>query len=158
MIKRPNYLTPQGLKKIQKELHLLLHKERPQIVKTVSWAAENGDRSENTDYIYGKRRLREIDKRIRHLQSRLDNIEVIDPATVKSDCVSFGATVSIEDENGEKSTFQIVGPDEYEPESGKISWKAPMASALMGKKEGETVKVKRPRGILEVEIIKIEYK
>ncbi len=158
MIKRPNYLTPQGLKKIQKELHLLLHKERPQIVKTVSWAAENGDRSENADYIYGKRRLREIDKRIRHLQSRLDNIEVIDPATVKSDCVSFGATVSIEDENGEKSTFQIVGPDEYEPESGKISWKAPMASALMGKKEGETVKVKRPRGILEVEIIKIEYK
>ncbi|MBU1917174.1 transcription elongation factor GreB, partial [bacterium] len=134
VIKQPNYLTPQGLKKIQEELHLLLHEERPQLVKTVAWAAANGDRSENADYIYGKRRLREIDRRIRFLQSRLDYIEVIDPKTITYQHVSFGATVTIVDENNVRATYQIVGADEIDPDENKISWQSPVAKALMGKK------------------------
>lgn len=158
MIKNPNYITPQGLKTIQEELHLLLHKERPKLVKTVAWAAANGDRSENADYIYGKRRLREIDRRIRFLQSRLDYIEVIDPTTVTYNHVSFGATVTIVDENNVAATYQIVGADELDPDENKISWKSPVARALMGKKEGDVTQAKKPKGNIELEIVKIEYK
>ncbi|MFH1356146.1 MAG: transcription elongation factor GreB [bacterium] len=151
-------MTPQGLKKIQEELHLLLHEERPQLVKTVAWAAANGDRSENADYIYGKRRLREIDRRIRFLQSRLDYIEVIDPKTITYQHVSFGATVTIVDENNVRATYQIVGADEIDPDENKISWQSPVAKALMGKKEGTITEVKKPKGNTELEIVKIEYK
>lgn len=153
-----NYITPAGLKKIQDELRELLHVERPKIVKTVSWAAANGDRSENADYIYGKRRLREIDRRIHFLQSRLDNLEVVDPSKVKSDRVSFGATVTIVDEDGIESVFQIVGTDEFKIEEGKISWQSPVAKSLLGKKVGDTVVIVRPKGKVEVEVLAVEYK
>lgn len=157
-MKTPNYITPTGLKKLQDELHQLLHGERPQLVKTVSWAAANGDRSENADYIYGKRRLREIDKRIHFLTTRLDNVEVIDPKKLSSKKVSFGATVTIEDEEGHLSTYQIVGVDEFDVNLGKISWQSPLATALMKKSIGDTVSVKRPKGPVEVTIVNIEFK
>lgn len=153
----PNYITPGGLKRLQDELRHLLHTERPQVVKTVAWAAANGDRSENADYIYGKRRLREIDKRIRFLQSRLDNVEVVDPKTVRDVRVTFGATVTIEDENGKVSTYQIVGVDEIDTAEGRISWMSPLARSLLGKSAGDTVIVRRPAGEIEVEIVRVEY-
>lgn len=158
-----NYITPQGLKKIQDELHHLLHIDRPEVVKTVSWAAANGDRSENADYIYGKRRLREIDRRIGFLTGRLDNIEVIDPKAVATDLdtaakVQFGATVTITDENGKCATYQIVGADEIDAAGGLISWESPLARALIGRVVGDLVTVRRPAGEIEVEVIKIEYK
>jgi transcription elongation factor GreB len=154
----PNYITPEGLKKIQDELHQLLHVERPQLVKTISWAAGNGDRSENADYIYGKRRLREIDKRVHFLTTRLDNIEVIDPAKLSGTKVSFGATVTLIDETDKKACYQIIGVDEIDTSGGKISWQSPLAKALLGKSQGETVMVVRPAGKIEVEILKVEYK
>lgn len=157
MIKSPNYITPAGLKKLTDELHQLLHVERPTIVKTVAWAASNGDRSENADYIYGKRRMAEIDRRIRFLQSRLDNIEAIDPSKVKSDRIGFGAFVTIEDEDGSKQTYQIVGVDESDVTSKKISYESPLAKALMGKKEGDAVIVKRPKGDVEVVVVDVRY-
>ena len=157
-LKTPNYITPQGLKNIQTELNELLYIERPQIVKTVAWAASLGDRSENADYIYGKRRLREIDRRILFLQKRLDNIEVIAARDVKSDKISFSATVTIEDEAGTRTTYQIVGVDELDPKNGRISWQSPLARALLGKKAGDSVVVKKPKGDEEVCVIKIEYK
>ena len=119
MIKTPNYITPAGLKNLQDELHQLLHVERPAIVKTVAWAAANGDRSENADYIYGKRRMREIDRRIHFLQSRLDYVEVVDPAGEMGDTVKFGATVTLVDENNIKTTYQIVGTDEFDLKKNK---------------------------------------
>ncbi|OVE80874.1 transcription elongation factor GreB [bacterium K02(2017)] len=152
-----NYITPEGLSKLQEELQQLLHKERPSVVKVVSWAAAQGDRSENADYIYGKKRLREIDRRIRFLQSRLDNIEIVDPKLVKMDKISFGATVSLEDEDGNKLKYKIVGVDEFDVSKGKISWKSPLGKSLMGKKVGDEVMFKRPKGNAEVLVIKIEY-
>jgi transcription elongation factor GreB len=152
-----NYITPTGLKKIQDELHKLLKVERPALVKTVAWAAGNGDRSENADYTYGKKRLREIDKRVHFLTSRLDNIELIDPSTIDCDFVSFGATVTVADEENVQVTYKIVGEDEYEPSQKKISWKSPLAKALLKKKEGDVVVVQKPKGAAEIEIIKIEY-
>lgn len=157
-MKTPNYITPTGLKKLQDELHQLLHGERPQLVKTVSWAAANGDRSENADYIYGKRRLREIDKRIHFLTTRLDNVEVVDPKKISGKTVSFGATVTIEDEEKNASTYQIVGVDEFDVNLGKISWQSPLAQALMKKSIGDAVIVKRPKGDVEVTVVKIEFK
>lgn len=156
-IKSPNYITPTGLKKIQDELHQLLHVERPEVVRVVSWAAGNGDRSENADYQYGKRRLREIDRRVHFLTTRLDHIEVIDPSQVVSDVVQFGATITIVDEEGKKSTYQIVGADEIDTAGGRISWMSPMAKALLGKRVGDTAIVKRPAGEREVEILAIVY-
>lgn len=156
-LKSPNYITPGGLKKIQDELHQLLHVERPELVRVVSWAAGNGDRSENADYQYGKRRLREIDKRVHFLTTRLDNIEVIDPAKIKSDKVQFGARVSIIDEDGKKATYQIVGADEIDTAGGRISWMSPMARALLGKRIGDTAVVRRPAGEQEIEVVGIEY-
>lgn len=157
-MKSPNYITPNGLKKIQDELHQLLYIDRPTVVKTVAWAAANGDRSENADYIYGKRRMGEIDRRIRFLQSRLDNIEVIDPSLVKEERVSFGATVTIEDEDGEKQTYQIVGSDEFDIKTKKISYESPLAKALLGKKVGDAVVVKRPKGECEVVVVGVRYR
>ncbi len=154
----PNYITPAGLKKLRDELHELLHVERPKLVKTVAWAAANGDRSENADYIYGKRRMREIDKRIHFLQGRLDNIEVIDPTGVKSDVIKFGATVTIVDEDNVEFIYQIVGADEFDAAHGKISWQSPLAKSLLGKKIGDTAIVVRPKGKTEVEVIEVEYK
>ncbi|MCP5463799.1 MAG: transcription elongation factor GreB [Deltaproteobacteria bacterium] len=153
-----NYITPEGLARIQTELKKLLYDERPKMVKTVAWAAANGDRSENADYTYGKKRLREIDRRIRFLQKRLDNIEVVDPKTVTHAHISFAATVTLEDEEGEQATYMIVGEDEIDAAQGKISWKSPLAKALLGKKQGDAFAFKRPKGVVELEVIKIEYK
>src|SRR4029434_8393756 len=132
-----NYMTPQGFARLQEELQDLLYKKRPELTAIVSWAAGNGDRSENGDYIYGKKRLREIDKRIRFLTKRLESAEVIDPASVKSDQVFFGATVTVQDEDGETKTYSIVGIDEADPAKGKISWISPLASVLLKKRVGE---------------------
>ncbi len=153
-----NYITPQGLAKLREEYSRLLNAERPRVVETVAWAASNGDRSENADYIYGKRRLREIDGRLRFLRSRLEKTEVVDPAAIDSVRVVFGATVTLLDEDEKVSTYQIVGEDEWDIKLGKISWKSPVAAALFGKKQGDDVVVKKPAGEETFTIDKIEYK
>ena len=152
-----NYITPQGLKKLQNEYKELKYKERPEVTKVVAWAAENGDRSENGDYIYGKKRLREIDKRIRYLSKRIDAAEVIDPTTVDSDNVLFGATVTIKDEDGVEKKYSIVGIDEADASIGWISWISPLAKALFKSKAGDYVTFRSPRGEQEIEIVRIEY-
>lgn len=154
----PNYITTQGFQKLQEEFKTLFHGERPKLVETIAWAAGNGDRSENGDYIYGKRRLREIDKRLKFLRDRIEAAQVIDLSTLESDKVIFGATVTIEDENGETKTYTIVGEDEFDPKSSKISWKSPIAKALLGKREGDEVVIKRPTGNLSAEILEICFK
>lgn len=154
-----NYVTPLGFEKLKEEYSELFNKERPKLVETVAWAASNGDRSENADYIYGKRRLREIDKRLKFLGDRLDNAEVVDPKLIKSDKVVFGATVTYSDEDEKSYTYQIVGEDEFDVKSGKISWRSPVAKQLMGKKLNEEVLLKKPNGNEEIILIeKIEFK
>lgn len=153
-----NYMTPAGAEKLRAELHELMHVERPKVVETVAWAASNGDRSENADYIYGKRRLREIDRRVRFLTRRLDSAEVVDPAMQKSDRVLFGATVTVLDEGGERRTFQIVGIDETDAKRGRVSWISPVGKALLQAKVGDVVLLKTPKGEEELEIDRIEYK
>lgn len=153
-----NYLTPQGIEKLRAELHALLHVERPKTVEVVSWAASNGDRSENGDYIYGKRRLREIDRRIRFLSKRLEIAEVVDPATQKGDRILFGASVTIQGENGGARVVYIVGIDEADPASGKVSWLSPLAKALLQAREGDAVVLRSPSGEEEIEVVKIEYR
>lgn len=152
-----NYITVLGLEKLKTELKELMHGERPKIVATVAWAASNGDRSENADYIYGKRRLREIDRRIAILTKKIEDAQVVDPATVKSDKIVFGATVTIANEDGEERTYQIVGEDEIDIPNGKISWKSPIARALLGKKEGDETVVQKPSGKETIEIVIVEF-
>lgn len=153
-----NYMTPQGAKKLRDELVRLKHGERPEVVKVVQWAAGNGDRSENGDYLYGKRRLREIDRRIRYLSKRLESAEVIDPATVTATVVQFGATVTIRDEDDVEKTYSIVGVDEIDVAKGKISWLSPLASSLMKAKEGDVVTFRFPKGVQEIEVVSIVYR
>ena len=153
-----NYMTPAGFQRLKDEYHELLHKERPKVVETVAWAASNGDRSENADYLYGKKRLREIDRRLKFLTDRLDAAEVVDPTKVQSNRVVFGATVTIRDEEDQLKTYQIVGEDEINPQTGKISWRSPMSKALLGKQAGEAVMVQKPNGAEEIVIEKIEFK
>lgn len=141
-----NYITPEGFEKLRAEYHELIAVERPKVVETVTWAASNGDRSENADYQYGKRRLRQIDGRLHFLQRRIEAAEVIDPKTLKSDKVIFGAKVTIEDEDGEQHTYQIVGEDELDIKLNKISWKSPVAKALLGKRLDDEVKIYKPAG------------
>lgn len=136
----------------------LFHDERPKLVETVQWAASNGDRSENADYIYGKRRLREIDRRLRFLSDRLEKALVVDPKKQKGKIVLFGATVTVIHEDGKEATYQIVGEDEWDVSMGKISWRSPMAKALLGKKEGDEAVIKKPAGEEVVEIEKVEFK
>jgi transcription elongation factor GreB len=152
-----NYITPEGFQRLQEEFRQLFHEERPKLVETVAWAAGNGDRSENGDYIYGKRRLREIDRRLKFLRDRIENAQVVDPSTVQSDKVVFGATVTIEYEDGKKKTLQIVGEDEIDPAKNRISWKSPMAKALLGKKVGDEVEVRLPAGEIYAEIRELVY-
>lgn len=152
-----NYMTPSGAARLQAELHHLLHKDRPEVTAVVAWAAGNGDRSENADYIYGKRRLREIDRRIRFLTKRLEAAEIIDPATVNSDQVFFGATVTIQDEAGQAKSYAIVGVDEADPGNGRISWISPLAASLLKGRVGDLVSWKSPKGVREVEILEIKY-
>lgn len=153
-----NYMTPQGHQRMKEELLHLIDVERPEVVKVVSWAASNGDRSENGDYIYGKRRLREIDRRIRFLTKRLDMAEVVNPSVHHgSDQIFFGATVTYENQAGEEHTVTIVGIDELDPLNGKISWISPVARALTKAREGDSVTLKTPSGIDELTILEVSY-
>lgn len=155
--KEKKYISPAGLKRIQEELYQLNQVERPEVTKLVTWAAGNGDRSENADYQYGKRRLREIDRRTRFLLNRIDRIEVVNNAGKNLPRVQFGATVTFEDEDGTEKTYTIVGIDEVNLTKCYISWKSPMGFAFLGKIEGEEVIVKTPQGESILTIIKIEY-
>ena len=153
-----NYITPAGADRLKAELQDLLKTQRPEVVRTVSWAASNGDRSENGDYIYGKRRLREIDRRIRFLTKRLDAAEIVDPLQQSGQRVLFGATVRVETDSGEIKTFQIVGIDESAPVQGKISWISPIARALLQNQQGDTVTVVTPRGEEDLTILEVLYR
>ena len=153
-----NYMTPAGFARMRDELDSLMRKERPEVVKVVSWAAGNGDRSENGDYIYGKKRLREIDRRVRYLSKRLANAEVVDPARRgKTEQVYFGATVTYANGRGEERTIKIVGVDEVELDKGHVSWISPIAKALLRAEEGDVVKMRTPAGVEDIEIVKVTY-
>ncbi|MBP0597054.1 transcription elongation factor GreB [Herbaspirillum sp. LeCh32-8] len=153
-----NYMTPQGHQRIKDELLHLIDEERPEVVKIVSWAASNGDRSENGDYLYGKKRLREIDRRIRFLTKRLDLAEVVDPAVHHgSDQIFFGATITYENQRGEEHTVTIVGIDELDPLKGKISWISPVARALTKAREGDEVVLQTPSGVEQLTILEVSY-
>lgn len=153
-----NYMTPRGYARLKDELTQLLNVERPELVKVVSWAAGNGDRSENGDYLYGKKRLREIDRRIRYLTRRLDNSEVVDPAARgDTDRIFFGATVDYVDDAGEARTVSIVGLDEVDPARGHVSWISPVAAALLKRSAGDTVSLRTPAGVRQIEIVDVRY-
>jgi len=156
-----NYMTPGGFARLSGELEHLVQKERPELVTTVAWAAGNGDRSENGDYIYGKKRLREIDRRIRFLIKRLDAAEVVDPAAPRDEetagQVFFGATVDVRNARGEPLTISIVGVDEIDTARGYISWVSPMARALLKAREGDTVTLRTPGGAEEIDIVEVRY-
>ena len=153
-----NYMTPQGFERLREELMNLMRKERPEVVQVVSWAAANGDRSENGDYLYGKKRLREIDRRIRFLTKRLDIAEVVDPALHHgNDQVFFGATVRFASDHGEERTIRILGVDEAESARGEVSWIAPIARALLKARVGDEVRLVTPRGVETIEVLEVRY-
>lgn len=156
-MEKKNYITPLGFKKLADEHEELLRVERPELTKLIQWAASNGDRSENADYIYGKRRLREIDRRIRFLGQRLDAALVVDPETITSQKVQFGASVEILDEEGIQRTFTIVGVDEVDTSQGRISWQSPIGKNLLGKATGDEVLIQIPNGEVTYEIVSIRY-
>jgi transcription elongation factor GreB len=156
-----NYMTPQGFERLREELMTLMRKERPEVVQIVSWAAANGDRSENGDYLYGKKRLREIDRRIHFLGERLDTAQIVDPVSRgDSDLVFFGATVTYAYVNGgrEERTIQIVGVDEVDTKRGHVSWISPIARALLKKRNGDVATLATPTGDQEIEILKVRYR
>ncbi|HJW25836.1 MAG TPA: transcription elongation factor GreB [Rhodocyclaceae bacterium] len=153
-----NYITPAGHARLKSELEELVKRERPRVVEVVAWAASNGDRSENGDYIYGKKRLREIDRRIRFLTKRLDIAEVVDPTRQTNvDQVFFGATVTVSDPEGNENTYTIVGVDEADASRGRISWISPLARALIKAREGDTVRFQSPVGWREMDIVEVRY-
>ncbi|MEZ4219377.1 MAG: transcription elongation factor GreB [Polyangiaceae bacterium] len=151
------YLTRSGHKKLADELNQLATKERPKVVQEVQDAAAQGDRSENAEYIYGKKRLREIDRRIRFLTKRLDSAVVVADEARNTSIVYFGARVKVEDENGKQSEYTLVGPDEADPGRGLLSFKSPLGHALMKKRVGDVVTVRRPAGEIDIEILTISY-
>ena len=154
-----NYITPSGYRKLKEELEQLWKVERPELVKTITWAASNGDRSENGDYIYGKKRLREIDRRVRFLRKRMEQAEVVDPAQRGvCDQVFFGATVTVCDSDGCESTYSIVGVDEADVSGGLISWVSPLARTLLKLREGEVAILRTPVGVKELEILSVIYR
>lgn len=150
------YITPEGFRRLQEELEKLWKEDRPRVTSEVAAAAALGDRSENAEYIYGKKKLREIDRRIRFLSKRLDSLTVV-KSPPGNDRVYFGAWVTVEDEEGVSSTYRLVGPDEFDVRQRKISVESPLGKALLGKKEGDEVTVIRPKGLTEVLVLKIEY-
>ena len=153
-----NYMTPGGFARLRAELIQLMDDERPKVVEAVHWAAKNGDRSENGDYLYGKKRLREIDRRIRFLTKRLEIAEVSDPSVHHgSDQVFFGATVTYADEKGDERTITILGIDEAESSQHQVSWISPIARALLKSREGDVVKLVTPGGVHEVEVLEVRY-
>ena len=154
-----NYISPAGHARLKSELEELVKRERPHIVEIVSWAASNGDRSENGDYIYGKRRLREIDRRIRFLTKRLEIAEIVDPLRQgNNDQVFFGASVTVADVDGVENTYTIVGVDETDAARGYISWISPLARAVIKSREGDSVRFQSPLGVREIDIVAVEYK
>ncbi len=157
----PVYMTPPCAKRLRAELKELLYKLRPEMVKTAAWAASNGDRSENADYHYAKKTLRRYDGRIRFLTQRIEMMTVVDPveqAKIANGRVFFGCTVAVENEEGEESIYSIVGVDEYDPGRGYVSWISPIGKALLGSREGDVVSFQTPGGVIELEVIKVEYK
>ena len=152
-----NYITPAGHARLKAELRALVENERPEIIKTVSWAAANGDRSENADYLYGKKRLREIERRIRFLMKRLEAAEVVDPRDQDQERAFFGATVIYSDASGQKHTISIVGTDEVDPARGRVSWVSPVARALLKAREGDAVTLMTPGGDEQLKVLGIRY-
>jgi transcription elongation factor GreB len=153
-----NYMTPQGYVRLKGELKALLDTERPELVKVVAWAASNGDRSENGDYIYGKKRLREIDRRIRYLTKRLESSVVVDPAARgETDQIYFGATVTYSTRSGEERTISIVGIDEVDTVRGRVSWISPIAKVLLRRQAGDVVRLATPAGVEEIEVLDVRY-
>ena len=153
-----NYITPAGYRRLQEELARLWKEERPPVVTTVAWAAANGDRSENGDYIYGKKRLREIDRRIRYLSKSLDRAVVVDNSGRTHDRVHFGATVTFEyEETGQEREVTIVGVDEIEAGDSRVSWRCPLAKALLTAKVGDVVTLRAPRGPEKLDIVAVRY-
>ena len=152
-----NYITPGGYRRLQEELTHLWKVERPPVVTTVAWAAANGDRSENGDYIYGKRRLREIDRRIRYLSKTLDKVLVVDNSNKAPERIYFGATVTFANEAGDEREVTIVGVDELDAGDARVSWRSPLARALLTARVGDTVTVRAPRGPERLEILSIRY-
>ena len=155
----PNYITPEGARRLSEELARLRSIERPKTVQEVADAAAQGDRSENAEYIYGKKKLREIDRRLRHLGQRLNAVTVVEPDEDRDDGkVYFGAWVRLESETGEELVLRIVGPDEFDAKRGFISMDSPVAKAILRREEGDQVKVERPRGTTTFEIVEVSYK
>ena len=153
-----NYITVAGYRRLRDELMTLLDGERPKVVETVSWAAKNGDRSENGDYLYGKKRLREIDRRIRFLTRRLDIAEVVDPTLHHgNEQIFFGATVRYASDHGDERTIRIIGVDEAESAQGEVSWIAPIARALLKARVGDEVRLTTPRGVEVLEVLEVRY-
>ncbi len=151
-----NYITPQGFQKLKDEYAELAHGERPKLVEVVAWAASNGDLSENADYQYGKKRLREIDKRLQYLTLRMEKAEIVDPSKISTERVVFGARVRIADEDENEKSFQIVGEDEIDLTRGFISWQSPVAKALLGRRVDDEVVIKKPAKDEFVRIVAIE--
>ncbi len=155
---QPNYITPAGFKRHVDELVRLRTVDRPKVCQEVSDAAAQGDRSENAEYIYGKRKLREIDRRMGFLERRIDAAQVVDPDEKRGDKVFFGATIVVEDEAaGEEQTYQLVGEDETDAARGKISWRSPIGAAVLGKSEGDEVRVTTPVGVKKLTIVEVKY-
>jgi transcription elongation factor GreB len=152
-----NYISPAGYARLKAELKQLVEIERPEVVRTVSWAAKNGDRSENGDYLYGKKRLREIDRRVRFLIKRMEAAEVVDTAGRESDQVFFGSSVRMKTRSGDERTLTIVGIDETDTAKGRVSWISPVAKALIKAREGDKVLLKTPAGPQELEILEVSY-
>ena len=153
-----NYITPAGYERLRSELMHLIDTERPEVVGIVSWAASNGDRSENGDYLYAKKRLREIDRRIRFLTRRIEKAEVVDASLQgDNDQIFFGATVTYANQRGEETTITIVGMDEVDLDIGHVSWISPIARALIKAREGDTVPLRTPTGVEQIDILEVKY-
>jgi transcription elongation factor GreB len=155
--KTPNYITPEGAKRLQDELAGLLHRDRAKTVQEVADAAAQGDRSENAEYIYGKKKLREIDRRIHFLTRRLEKVTVVEPRAGDVVNVFFGAIVELEDEDGTKATYRIVGEDEIDLSRGDVSWRSPIGRVLLKRRAGDTVLLRRPSGEVELTILSVRY-
>jgi transcription elongation factor GreB len=156
-IVKDNYITPKGHQILVDELNQLVLTERPEITKVIQWAAGNGDRSENADYIYGRRRLREIDKRSNFLRKRISKAVIIDPVEMTSNMIKFGATITVLDGDGSKKVYSIVGVDEISTKLNFISWKSPIGRSLLNKQIGDEVEIKVPSGLIELKVIEITY-
>ena len=153
----PRYITAEGFRRLEQELEGLWRVERPRVTREVAAAAALGDRSENAEYLYGKRRLREIDRRIRFLSKRLDELSVVKPNPSQAGRAYFGARVTVEDAEGKRASYQIVGPDESDPGAGRISLESPLGRALLGREEGDEVVVERPRGRGTLAVLSVRY-